>query len=112
MLLAAACLARRPRFLLERIVNWAATIGRTSLMCFVAQDWLLLTIPKLLGLDRIESRLFWVGYFVAAVFVLYQLARHWDARGANRFLTLGLKSLAKKIGAMKAESRAAQHRPA
>ena len=112
MLLAASCLARRPRILMDRIVNWAATLGRTSLMCFVAQDWLLLTIPKLVGLDRIENRVFWVSYFVAAVFVLYQLARLWDARGANRFLTLGLKGLANKLSAAKAESRAAEHRPA
>jgi uncharacterized membrane protein len=111
LLLAAACLARRPRAIMEPIVTWAATLGRTSLMCFVAQDWLLLTIPRMLGLDRVGGPAFWVSYFLFAIVVLYQLARHWDARGANRFLTIGLKHLANKRSAVKGQSRAAKHQP-
>ena len=111
LLLAAACLARRPRAIMEPIVTWAATLGRTSLMCFVAQDWLLLTIPGMLDLDRIRSRVFWVSYFVVAIVLLYQLARQWDARGANRFLTVGLKNFANKRIAVKSQPRAVKHRP-
>jgi hypothetical protein len=80
-------------------------------MCFVAQDWLLLTIPRMLGLDRVGGPAFWVSYFLFAIVVLYQLARHWDARGANRFLTIGLKHLANKRSAVKGQSRAAKHQP-
>ena len=93
LMLAAACLAQRPRIALEPVVRWTATLGRASLLCFVVQDWLLRGLPLLLGLDEYRAPLFWVSYLIATLVVLRWLARHWDARGANRFLSVGLKRL-------------------
>lgn len=96
LLIAAACLAQRPRLLLEPVVKWAATIGRASLMAFVLQDWMLRSIPVLFGFDHLPSALFWIAYFVGAVLVLHWCAARWDAARANRFLTVGLKWLNRK----------------
>jgi uncharacterized membrane protein len=95
LLIAAMCLAQRPRALLQPIVHWTATIGRTSLMCFVVQDWLLRSTPVLLGFDKIESYVFWSAYCVASILILHWLANRWDAARLNRFLTVGLKKLNK-----------------
>ena len=91
LLIAAACLAQRPRFILEPAVRWAATIGRASLMAFVVQDWLLRSIPVLFGFNDLPSPFFWAAYFIGTVLVLHWCAERWDAARANRFLTVGLK---------------------
>jgi Heparan-alpha-glucosaminide N-acetyltransferase, catalytic len=91
LLIAAFCLISRPRALVEPLVNWVATIGRASLMCFVAQDWLLHLIPAVVGFENASSVIFWMLYLVFSVLLIHWLAARWDASGANRFLTLGLK---------------------
>ena len=90
--IAALCLAKRPRVVIEPVIQWAATIGRASLMVFVAQDWLLRGAPVLLGFDRWSSSLFWIGYLVVVVVLLRWAAQRWDSARANRFLTVGLKA--------------------
>jgi uncharacterized membrane protein YeiB len=92
LVIASVCFARRPRIIVDPLVKWTATIGRASLMCFVAQDWLLLGIPAVLGFSGFDSLLFWAAYVVVVIVLLQWLARQWDARRANRFLTIGLKS--------------------
>jgi hypothetical protein len=106
LLIAAACLAQRPRLLLEPIVKWTATIGRASLMAFVLQDWMLRSIPVLFGFDHLPSALFWIAYFVGAVLVLHWCAARWDAARANRFLTVGLKWLNRKHNTATAQASA------
>ena len=96
LLIAAACLARRPRVLLEPAVKWAATIGRASLMAFVLQDWMLRSIPVLFGFDDLPSAIFWGAYFIGAILVLHWCAARWDVVRANRFLTVGLKRLSRQ----------------
>jgi hypothetical protein len=86
----------RPKWFVEQLKEPAGTIGRASLMCFVAQDWLLSLIPEQLGFDAWTSPEFWFGYWVAVVLVLYGLARLWGSYRGNRFLTVGLKALAKR----------------
>ncbi len=95
LVLGALCLAGWPRFLMQPLVDWAATIGRASMMCFVVQDWLLRLLPVIAGVNESTSVLFWTLYLVLVVLVLHWLATRWDAKGANRFLTLGLKNLVK-----------------
>jgi uncharacterized membrane protein len=93
LLLTALCLIERPRALMRPVVNWAATLGRASLMCFVVQDWLLLLAPSIFGFEDSRSVAFWILYFCFALIVIHWLASRWDRIGANRFLTLGLRNL-------------------
>jgi uncharacterized membrane protein len=95
LLVAAACITQRPRVALEPIVRWTSTLGRASLLCFIVQDWLLRLLPLLLGIAEYRNPLFWATYLAAALVALRWLARMWDARGANRYLTVGLKRLRK-----------------
>lgn len=94
LLIAAACLFCRPRRILQPLVERSAVIGRASLLCFIVQDWLLRLTPVVLGLDRITSPAFWLLYFAAAVLALYWISRQWLAIRGNRFLTLGIRTLA------------------
>jgi uncharacterized membrane protein len=106
LLIAAACLARRPRVLLEPAVKWAATIGRASLMAFVVQDWVLRSVPVLFGFDHLPSPFFWGAYFIGTLLVLHWCAERWDAARANRFLTVGMKWLHRKYHAASAHETA------
>ena len=103
LIIASACLARRPRAILVPITNWASAIGRASLLVFVMQDWLLRSAPVLLGFDDLNNVVFWIAYFIVVVSLLHWLAVRWDAMRANRFLTVGLKSLSRR--------RIAEHPP-
>jgi uncharacterized membrane protein len=94
LLLAAVCLYARPQRIVQPIVNWVATLGRASLMCFIVQDWLIVLAPMVFQFEGITSIAFWLTYLLGAVLVLHWLAARWDAIGANRFLTFGLKHLA------------------
>jgi uncharacterized membrane protein len=96
LVIAGACLARRPRALLDPVVNWAATIGRASLMVFVTQDWLLRSVPVLLGFDHLSNNVFWIAYLIVVVLLLHWLAGRWDTMRANRLLTVGLKKLSRR----------------
>jgi uncharacterized membrane protein len=91
LVIAALCLWERPAVLLQPLVKWAATLGRASLMCFVVQDWLLVLMPKLLGLDANMPSLYWWAHLTGVLLVLHALASGWDRAQANRFLTVGLK---------------------
>lgn len=91
LLIAAICLIARPAFLVRPIVNWAATLGRASLMCFVVQDWLFVLTPALLGFTKLQSIPFWTAYLIVSLLVLHAFAMRWDRVRANRFLTIGLK---------------------
>jgi uncharacterized membrane protein len=95
LLLTAMCLIERPRALMRPLVQWASTLGRASLLCFVVQDWLLLLAPALFGFEDSTSVVFWLCYLCFALIVIHWLASRWDANGANRFLTFGLRHLAR-----------------
>lgn len=88
-----ALLALEARQRGEWVVRHLAVLGRASLMCFVVQDWLLLSLPEWLGLQGISTPLFWAPYLVATVAVLYVLSRKWDQVRGNRFLSVGLRRL-------------------
>lgn len=91
LLLAAICLIGRPALLLRPVITWASTLGRASMMCFVAQDWMLVVIPAALGFSNLPSPPFWAAYLLAVLIALHALATRWDRARANRFLTVGLK---------------------
>ena len=99
LLIAALCLVARPRAIMRPLVDWAATLGRASLMCFVVQDWLLKLVPGILQFDDFNSVTFWLLYFCCVLLFIHWLASRWDANRANRFLTVGLKNLAHKPAA-------------
>lgn len=69
----------------------AAMIGKASLLCFIAQDWLLFLVPQLLGFDHLTSVPFWLGYFALVVVILFYLSTQWARVDGNRFFTIGLK---------------------
>jgi uncharacterized membrane protein len=104
LVMAAFCLTAKPRVIMQPVVRWASVLGRASLMCFLVQDWLLRVIPNVLGFQSFESVTFWAIYFIATVAVLHWLATHWDAVRGNRFLTIGLKSLARRFEVQPIES--------
>ncbi len=86
----------RPAKLIQPVMSHTAVIGRASLMSFVVQDWLFFVVPAVLGLNAIHSVPFWFAYLAVCLIALYALARAWDARRGNRFLTVGLKALARR----------------
>jgi uncharacterized membrane protein len=92
LLIAAACLAGKPRAIVEPIVKWAATIGRASLMSFVVQDWFFRFIPSVVGYESVTSVAFWLAYLVVVVLIIHRTAAAWDSLGANRFLTVGMRN--------------------
>jgi uncharacterized membrane protein len=105
LVMAGLCLLERPRVIMRPIVSWAAVLGRASLMCFLVQDWLLKLVPDLLGFNKSAPMAFWIVYFLATVAILHWLASLWDAAKANRFLTVGLKALARRLEPQAIEGR-------
>ena len=93
--IAGVCLSGRPRALVAPVVAWTAVLGRASLMAFVVQDWLLRFVPIVFGFDDFQNSAFWICYLLLAVLTLHWLASRWDAARGNRFLTVGLKRLAR-----------------
>jgi hypothetical protein len=96
LLMTAALMNGRPAWLVEPTVRVASVIGRASLMCFVVQDLLFHLVPRILGFDGVQSVPFWLAYLAACLLLIYWLARRWDAANGNRFLTVGLKKLARR----------------
>jgi uncharacterized membrane protein len=86
----------RPAFLVQPTIRVASVIGRASLLCFVLQDWILILIPRLFGFDDLRSVAFWLAWLSLCLVTLYWVARRWEAARGNRFLTIGLKSLARR----------------
>jgi uncharacterized membrane protein len=78
--------------ILDPVRRWASVIGRTSLMCFILQDWLLMNVPAALGLNDIHSVAFWFAYLACTVVLIVLAARVWERKRANRFFTLGLRA--------------------
>lgn len=46
LLLLAACFARWPPTLMDRLIGYTSVIGRASLMCYVVQDWIFHLFPR------------------------------------------------------------------
>jgi hypothetical protein len=80
-----------PRRLVAGIASKAAVIGKASLLCFIAQDWLLFLIPQALGFEHLTSVAFWMGYLALCVVALFYLSKQWIRLDGNRFFTIGLK---------------------
>jgi len=85
----------RPRWLAS-ITGKAAVIGKASLLCFIAQDWLLFLIPQQLGFQHFTSVPFWFGYLALVVLVVFFLSGQWIRLDGNRFFTVGLKRLMRR----------------
>jgi len=85
----------KPAALVQPTVRTTAVIGRASLMCFIVQDWILLALPRVFGLEDIQSVPFWLAYLMVATAVIFTLAFLWGRARGNRFLTVGLKALAR-----------------
>lgn len=98
----------KPTRLVQPIVRHASVIGRASLMCFVVQDWLLLSIPRVVGFDGVQSVAFWLIYLAVATAMIYSLARFWGRIHGNRFLTVGLKALVLRRRAAARQAAAAK----
>lgn len=95
LVMAALFFRGRPRWL-AGIAGKAAVIGKASLLCFVAQDWLLSLVPHLLGFEHLTSVAFWFGYLALVVLILFYLSRLWIRLDGNRFFTIGLKQLMRR----------------
>lgn len=106
LLLTALFFSSRPRSLLAGIADKAATIGRASLLCFIAQDWLLFLIPQIFGFANVTSVAFWFGYFALCVLMLFYASRQWIRIDGNRFFTIGLKHLVRRRQARAAGRKA------
>ncbi|MBD0319797.1 MAG: OpgC domain-containing protein, partial [Gemmatimonadetes bacterium] len=85
MLLVGMVLMAERRQLFGRYMDWASVLGRNSLFVFIAQFYV-----YYLGFYylRLPYTPFWPLYFAASVAGLAMLARVWDERGWNRYLTL------------------------
>ncbi|MDY6947774.1 MAG: heparan-alpha-glucosaminide N-acetyltransferase domain-containing protein [Pseudomonadota bacterium] len=91
LLLTASFFYGRPRWLVSSIASKAAVIGKASLLCFIAQDWLLFVLPQALGFEHLTSVPFWLAYLALCVVVLFHLSKQWIRLDGNRFFTIGLK---------------------
>jgi uncharacterized membrane protein len=96
VLMAGVLFGGRPGVLVKPVIRRASVIGRASLMCFVVQDWLLFFAPAVLGFEHIASVPFWLVYVSATVLALYALSCAWVRIHGNRFLTVGLKRVARR----------------
>lgn len=96
LMTAAFCAIRTGRFL-GPMARLAIPIGRASLLCFVLQDWLFFLLPELLGYAAVSSVPFWLAYFAVGVLALHFISRAWMRIQGNRFLTVGLKWLVRRV---------------
>jgi multidrug transporter EmrE-like cation transporter len=79
---------------LERGVRLAAVIGRASFVSYVSQQWLIDFVPLWVGFETwLTPPVATVSYLLLTTFAVFWIARVWDRCQANRYLTVGLKSL-------------------
>jgi hypothetical protein len=77
-------------------MNQLRHVGRASLFAFISEYALYRTFLARIDLPYTP---WWPALFVLSVIVLMWASREWDRRGANRFLTVGIKALAaRRIG--------------
>jgi hypothetical protein len=74
-------------------MNQLRHVGRASLFAFIAEYALYRALLARLDLPYSP---FWPGLFALSVIVLVYAAGQWDRRGANRFVTVGIKALARR----------------
>jgi uncharacterized membrane protein len=74
-------------------MNQLRHVGRASLFAFIAEYALYRAFLARIDLPYSP---FWPVLFALSVVVLVWAANVWDRRGANRFLTVGIKTLARK----------------
>lgn len=85
LLLVGLVLMVERRQLLGWFVEWTSLLGRTSLFVFIAQFYVYYLLFFYL---RLPYTPFWPLYFAASLAGLTALARVWEERGYNRYLTL------------------------
>jgi hypothetical protein len=107
LLLLALLFKRWPRWFVDKIGPPARLIGQASLIAFIAQDWLLFVIPKVLGFDMVQSIPFWLAYLALCIYAIYRLARTWQRHNGNRLFTVGLKALGRRRRPRRFEPRIA-----
>lgn len=95
LLMTAMLFHGRPRWLAS-IADKTAVIGKASLLCFIAQDWLLYLVPQALGFDHLTSVPFWLAYLALCVVALFYLSKQWIRLDGNRFFTIGLKRIVQR----------------
>jgi hypothetical protein len=79
----------------RKVVEAFAIIGRASLFVFLMQYWFI-SVPAH-AFHFQGGPLFWAPALLVTMCALWLLARAWDAAGANRWLTLGLRRFAERL---------------
>ncbi|HEY4214029.1 MAG TPA: heparan-alpha-glucosaminide N-acetyltransferase domain-containing protein [Steroidobacteraceae bacterium] len=81
--------------MLESSALVAANVGRASFVSYVSLQWLIDFAPRSLGLTQeLASPVAALSYLAAVAVAMFLIARGWDRHRGNRWLTVGLKSIA------------------
>lgn len=99
-LVMAGSLARLAQTRFSGIVSMFAVVGRASLITYIVQACLLVVPARIFDLP--QTPLVWLAIAPASFAALWLLAYFWDSRGYNRFITVGLRKLARRPAAVPA----------
>jgi uncharacterized membrane protein len=72
----------------------AAVFGRASFVTYVAQQWLIDFVPLWIGFETWLMPAASLTYLLLVIAATFFIARAWDRRQANQYLTLGLRFMA------------------
>ena len=87
MLVAGTLMIERQK-LVQPLLKWAALLGRASLFVFILQFYVYYVLLSSLNMPYTP---FWPLVFVASLVGIATLAKVWDDRASNRYLTVGLR---------------------
>ena len=82
------------------LVAFLAVVGRASLIVYIVQALLLVAPAHVFDLP--EALWVWASITVTSLAALWLLAYFWDARGYNRFITIGLRKVRPRSAAIAA----------
>lgn len=88
LMLVAGTLMIERRKLVQPLFRWATLLGRASLFVFILQFYIYYVLMLSLNLPYTP---FWPLVFVASLVGITALAKLWDDRASNRYLTVGLR---------------------
>ncbi len=86
LLVAATCIVVDDHPRLRAITTQLAVLGRTSLFIFVLQYYVYWVVILPLHLPYTP---WWPAYYIVSMGLIFAAARAWDARGWNRYFTVG-----------------------
>lgn len=96
LMLVAGTLMIERRKLVQPLLKWAMLLGRASLFVFILQFYVYYVLLSSL---RLPYTPLWPLVFVASLVAIAALAKVWDDRANNRYLTVGLRHLTRtKVG--------------